>query len=280
MSLLTLPVVLMFLKRCKPQRDRLVLALWLAAQINSWLHFSLYIASYAISFNIFYAYLADAPQAVRDLLISYATVGNYFVIVLGSILLLEFPFVIWYFAQKMQQQTTIIGNSCIFRLKMMAHSFGLTGIVFFLQILGGFSVFFTLEVLAFPIPAICNLTPQVNAALFLTLFTALLIYPCLCMARNARRKCFQGCGVLLYTFLGTTCALGFTGMLLTIAADNLTAPLNASQIATSIMSSCVLALIVYVAKVTLRCQLWLPNNETEMVDIAEESPLLAPDVEI
>ena len=268
MSLLTLPPALMFLKRCKLQRDKL-LALWLATQINSWLQFSVYIASYLVSFSNYHAYLAAAPLAVRHLLNPYTTVGKYFVIALGSMFLLELPFVMWYFVSKVQQRTTTMGNTCSLRFKKMAHSFGLTGIVFFLQIVGGFSVFFVFGFLASPFPAMCSLTGQANVIVFLILFTALLIYPC--VARNAGKKCFQGCGVLLYTFLGAASALGFTGVLMTLAADNLTTPLNASQIATSIVSSGLLALIVYITKVTVRCQLWLPNI-VERED--EETPLL------
>ena len=273
MSLLTLTPALKLLKRCKPKKDRLVLSLWLAAQINSWLHFSLYTASYLISVYSYNLYLADAPQAVRYLLIPYGTVGNYFLIAMASIFLLEFPFVGWYFAKKMQKQTTNSRNTCKLQLTRLAHSFGLIGIVFFIQILGGFSVFLVLLFLASPLPAIWSLAGKANATLCLLLFTAFLIYPCQCMARNAGRTCFHGCGVLLFSLLGSTGALGFCGLLGTVALDNLTAPLNASQIATSILSSCVLAVIAYIAKATLQRQLWLPNIAV-MENINEEKPLL------
>ena len=273
MSLLTLTPALKVLKRCKPERDRLVLSLWLATQINSWLQFSVYTASYLISIYSYNLYLADAPQAVRYLLIPYVTVGNYFLITMASIFLLEFPFVGWYFAKEVQKRTTNSRNTCKFHLKRLAHSFGLIGIVFFMQILGGFSVFLVLFFLASPLFAILSLTSKANATLFLILFTAFLIYPCQCMARNARRKCFQGCRVLLFSLLGSAGALGFCGLLFTIAIDNLTAPLNASHITTSILSSIVLAVIAYIAKATLPHQLWQPNTAVRE-NINEEKPLL------
>ena len=273
MSLLTLTPALKVLKRCKPERDRLVLSLWLAAQINSWLQFSVYTASYLISIYSYNLYLADAPQAVRYLLIPYVTVGNYFLIAMASIFLLEFPFVGWYFAKKVQKQTTNSRNTCKFQLTRLAHSFGLTGVVFFMQLIGGFSVFLVLIFLASPLFAILSLTFKANATLFLILFTAFLMHPCQCMAQNARRKCFHGCRVLLFSLLGSAGALGFCGLIFTIAIDNLTAPLNASQITTSILSSCVLAVIAYIARATLPRQLWQPNTAVRE-NINEERPLL------
>ena len=192
MSLLTLTPALKVLKRCKPERDRLVLSLWLATQINSWLQFSVYTASYLISVYSYNLYLADAPQAVRYLLIPYVTVGNYFLIAMASMFLLEFPFVGWYFAKKVQKQTTNSRNTYKFQLKRLAHSFGLIGIVFFMQILGGFSVFLVLLFLASPLSAILSLTSKANATLFFILFTAFLIYltvckPCICMSMSEQK---------------------------------------------------------------------------------------------
>ena len=66
--------------------------------------------------------------------------------------------------------------------------------------------------------------------------------------------------MLLYTFLGTAGALGFTGVFMAISADNLTTPLNASQITTTIVSSCLLALIGYTFKKTLWQCLKQPQN--------------------
>ena len=112
------------------------------------------------------------------------------------------------------------------------NSFALTGIVFFPQILGGFSVFYVLFFLASPLPAILCLTSKVNATLFSHsiphTFHCIFIYPCQCMARNTRRKCFHRCRVLLFSLLGSAGALDFCGLLFTVAVDNLTAPLNAS----------------------------------------------------
>ena len=85
-------------------------------------------------------------------------------------------------------------------------------------------------------------------------------------------KCFRGCGVLLYGFLLVfTVAVLLNCLLLAIGADNLTAPLNSNQIATSIMSSCLFAVIAYTAKKTLWHQLWQPpTGDGE----DEEAPLL------
>ena len=113
-SLLALPPALIILKWYKPPRDRLTLALWMATHINSWLQFSVYIACYPISFNIYRTYLANAPQEVSTVLMPHSTIGNYFVIALGGIFVVEFPLVVWYFAWKVQQWTTTSGKKMLF----------------------------------------------------------------------------------------------------------------------------------------------------------------------
>ena len=271
MSLLPLPPALMILKWYKPPRDKLTLALWMATQTNSWLQFTLFFASYLISFRIYREYLAGAPQEVGTVLMPYATVGNYFVIALGGIFVVELPFVMWYFVRKVQQWTTTSRNRCSIWLKILAHSFGLTGIVLFLQIIGGYSVFFFFLLLASPITAVSSLAAQANVTVFFLLITAFLIHPC--VALKTGRKCFRGCGLLLFFSLGSLGVLGYTGMLAAVANDNLTAPLNASQIATSVMSSSLLALMAYTAKKTLLRRL-LQSYSSERED--EELPLLDP----
>ena len=271
MSLLALTPAFSVLEKYNPSRNsyRLTPALWLATQINSWLLSAVYIVNCFNSFRQYHAYLADAPQEVIPFLISYATVGNYFVLALGCLFVLEFSFVMWYFSRTVQLKNDTMRNKCSFWFKTLAQSFGLTGIVFFLQCIGGYSVFFFILFLASPLVAIYTLLAHVITSVFLTFPIALLIYPC--TARNVGKKCFQGCGLLLYIILGTLCLMGFTGIFLATVVDNLTAPLNSNQIATSIMSSGLLALMAYIVKKTLWHHLWQPNIvETD----DEETPLL------
>lgn len=272
MSLLTLPPALVVLTRHKPTRNRLNPALWRATQINSWSLLSIFIANYFISFRQYHAYLAGIPQEAIPCLQPYATVGNYFAIVLGCLFILELPFVMRSFVwQELQARTTPMRNKCSFRLKMLARSFGLTGIVFFLQIIGGYSVFFILLLLASPLLAMYSLITQGNIMVLLTSITALLIYPF--MARNAGRRGFHRCGLLLYISFGAAASLGFAGIFVSNVADNLNDPFNSNQITTSIISSCLLALMAYIAKQILWHRLWQPHNaEREFED--EETPLL------
>ena len=257
MSLLALPPALMAIKRYKPPRDRLVPTLWMTTQINSWLQFSLYIISYQVSFSSYRTYLAGAPQEVSTILMSYSTIGNYFVLGLGGMFLLELPLVMWYIAYKVKKGSST-QSTYSFHCKTMVNSFGLTGIVFFLQIIGGYSVYFLLGLLTFPFFAVYSLALLAVANISLIALIALVIYPC--TTRRLGRKCFQEYGVLLYICLGTVGALGFTALLYTVVDDNLTAPLNSNQIATSIMSSCLFVVIAYIAKKTVWHHLWQPQN--------------------
>ena len=268
LSLLTLPPALVVLKRYQPPRDCRFSAFWLSTQINSWLQFSVCIANYVISFSRYHTYLVDAPQEVIPFFLPYATLGNYFVISLGGIFLLELPFVMLYFALKVRQRTFPTGSSCQHSFRLLVHCFSMTGIVFFLQMASGYCTFFLFLFVAAPLLAVYSLVTQASIAVFLISFTAFLIYPC--VAQNTGRKCLQGWGVILYVVMGCFGVFIFTGLLVAVAADNLTAPLNASLIATSVMSSSLLAMMAYIAKKTLWHHLWQPHAESK----DEETPLL------
>ena len=257
MSLLTLPPALIILKWYRPPRDKLVPALWTAVQINAWLQFSVYIASYQVSFSSYHTYLASAPQEVSTVLMSHSTISNYFVLGLAGMFLLELPLVMWYIACKVKMESST-QRTCPFHCRTMANSFGLTGIVFFLQIIGGYSVYFLSGLLAFPLFTVYSLALLAVANISLIALIALVIYPC--TTRRWGQNCFQECGALLYICLGTVGAAGFTALLYTVVDDNLTAPLNSNQIASSIMSSCLFAVIAYIAKKTVWNYLWQPQT--------------------
>ena len=268
MSLLTLPPALVLLKWYRPRRDRLGHTLWMATQINSWWHFGVFIASYQVSFSVYQAYLADAPQEVSTVLLPYATIGHYFVLALGGMFLLELPLVMWYIARNVLTADST-RRTCSFHCNTMANSFGLTGIVFYLQIIGGYSVFLLFGIMAMPIAAIYSLALHAAANLFFIALIAVAIYPC--SARRLGWNCFRECGVLLYIFLGSLCVSGFIAIVATIVTDNLTAPLNSTQIATSILSSCLFAVMGYIVKKTLWKDIWKTQNT---VKEDEETALL------
>ena len=253
MSLLTLPPALVLLKWYKPQRGRLVPTLWMATQINSWLHFAVFIASYQVGFKAYAEYLSDAPQEVMPILMPYVTTGNYFVLALGGMFLLELPLVMWYIAHNM---VTVARkrNTCSLCCKTLAKSFGLTGMVFFLQILGGYTVNCLFGFMAFPVAAIYSLALHTVIYILLTALIGIILYPCL--ARKFEQNCFRECGVLLYILLGSLGVSGFFAIITVVVDDNLTAPLNSSQIATSILSSCLFGAIGYIAKKTLWNDIW------------------------
>ena len=273
-SLLTLPPALMALKWYKPSRNRPVPSLWIATQINSWIQFSVYIASYQVSFNLYHAYLTTAPEEVRSLLLPYATTGNYFVIALGVIFALELPFVVWYTIQKVLNKGGSSRNTCCLCCKLIIRSFGLTGIVFLLQAVGGWSVFFLFSVFALPLPTLDSVALHIFFAASFIAFIALVIHPCI--EGNNIRKCFRGCRTLLFIFFSLLAVtFSLSCMLISVAADNLTAPLNSNQITTSIISSCLFAVMAFIAKKILWHRLCKPLN-VERHSQDNETPLADP----
>ena len=225
-------------------------ALYGAMCMSSWTFFAVLYSNPFNRLKDYKKYLLQDPDGMPAIFMSFVTTGYTFFIVLGSIFFMEFFIIMWYISQKVLNtvpQTTIRCRTCLLWATKLVEAIGLTGIVLFLQVLAGYSIYFCLLLMVNPLRAVAGLCLSTLSMIFGTLVFALLIIPC----TTACRRCPRGIFTLALSVLMVLMAFIFYILLLITIPDNHTTSFDGSHIVSSLVSSFLLVLVGYALKLFL-----------------------------
>ena len=243
-------------------------ALYGAMCMSSWTFFAVLYSNMFYRLKDYKQYLLQDPDGMPEIFMSFVTTGYTFFIVLGSIFFMEFFIIMWYISQKVLNtvpQTTIRCRTCLLWATKLVEAIGLTGIVLFLQVLAGYSIYFCLLLMVNPLRAVAGLCLSTLTMIFATLVFALLIIPC----TTACRRCPRGIFTLALSVLMVLMAFIFYILLLITIPDNHTTSFDGSHIVSSLVSSFLLFLVAYTLKLFLLRKVSQEEEPTQYNSIEE-----------
>ena len=243
-------------------------ALYGAMCMSSWTFFAVLYSNPFNRLKDYKKYLLQDPDGMPAIFMSFVTTGYTFLMVLGGIFFMEFFIIMWYISQKVLKtdaQNTIRHRSCLLCAKKLAEAMGLTGIVLFLQVLAGYSIYFCLLLMVSPLQAVAGLCLSTLTMIFATLVFALLIIPC----TTACRRCPRGIFTLAQSVLMVLMAFIFYILLLITIPDNHTTSFDGSHIVSSLVSSFLLFLVAYTLKLFLLRKVSQEEEPTQYNSIEE-----------
>lgn len=272
MCLLSFPVILCVVQKKIREKHRrkafsglpISQALYGAACLSSWAFFVTLYGTLIYTLNKYRNHLLS--DGMPELFMPFVTVGYYLLIPLGGIFFLELLFMMWYISQKVLKanvQCTTRSRSRLLCCMKKAETMGLSGIVLFLQILTGYSIYFFTLLVASPSKAVAVVYHSVVLVAFATLLIALLIIP----FTTACRRCPRGSCKLALSVLVALMAFIFNILLNMTVLDNTTASFDTGRIASSLASSALLAIAGYSIRLLLIRQV---SQERELVSQYDE----------
>ena len=195
-SLAILMSMLWLAKRCKHSfhpKSTVAKALLFSIMLQSWIWFLFFYGNQFLGLTLFHRLLQSGNAVLSYAYMPFVDIGYRTYEVMGSLFLVEFPFLLWYFNVKILFPN---GSSqcCLSILK----SVGCAGMVLLVQVLPSYLVCGLVGLLTFPLAPLLVMCGLVVLFSLLTACTALVILPCLTGCRRCPQKsCFLVFSILL-----------------------------------------------------------------------------------
>ena len=220
-------------------------ALFAAMMVNSWVWYAfLYISHIVILSMIKNSKIIRSPpnsRLVQDFLTPYAQHGYNMLVTLAVVHLMEFVVLMCYYSGiscQGQRQT---------RCKTAASMFGTVGVVLFVQMMSGFLLYFFMLLTVKPLLAIDQLSLMCSLSAIVLLLSVMGILPCISHHRDLPKQ-YAVLLPLVSIFLSITVLLI---LLFSVTRVQVGENVEMLEFISTILSSCLIGIMGYVAKRTL-----------------------------
>ena len=198
-SLTILMSMLWLAKRCKHSfhpKATVAKALLFSIMLQSWIWFLFFYGNQFSGRTLFWKLLQSRNAVLSYAYMPFVDIGYLTYGIMGSLFLVEFPFLLWYFNVKILFPNG--SSQCCVILK----SVGCAGMVLLVQVLPSYLVCHFIGLLIFPLVSLLLICSLVILFSLLTACTALVILPCLAGCRRCPQK---SCFFVFFIFLALSC---------------------------------------------------------------------------
>lgn len=200
-SLTILMSMLWLAKRCKHSfhpEATVGKALLFSIMLQSWIWFLYLYVSQFWGLTLFQKVLESRNAVLSFDYMPFVDIGYLTYGIMGSLFLVEFPFLLWYFSAKILFPNGSSQCCCLSILK----SVGCAGMVLLVQVSPSYLVCLFIGLLTFPLIPLLFMCGLVVLFSFLTACTALVILPCLTGCRRCPQK---SCFFVFFILLALSC---------------------------------------------------------------------------
>ena len=246
-SLTILMSMLWLAKRCKHSfhpKATVAKALLFSIMLQSWIWFLFFYGNQFSGLILFWKLLQSRNAVLSYAYMPFVDIGYLTYGIMGSLFLVEFPFLLWYFNVKILFPNG--SSQCCLILK----SVGCAGMVLLGQVLPSYLVCHFIVLLIFPLVSLLIICTLVILFSFLTACTALVILPCLAGCRRCPQK---SCFFVFFIFLALSCT-GVLFILSWIMDFSVLTMLNANSITSGLFVSFTFAVLGFALRSLLTQQ--------------------------